>query len=193
MRLPEIERGDTFRSKALIRLISRMSGMRLPDAARVAFYDRDFAGPALGAWTHHTMRGPSEWSVSERELMAAMVASWNSCPFCVGAHKSIAVIGMDEDTAQACLTDYRSAPISDRLRAALMFLETLTVRPDELTAAHAERALAAGVTVDGLLDATAVCAIFSIITRYANALDFAIPTDDDFAKSARMLLKRGYQ
>lgn len=37
------------------------------------------------------MRGPSEWSVGERELMAAMVAHWNSSTFCVGAHRAIAV------------------------------------------------------------------------------------------------------
>ena len=59
------------------------------------------------------MRGPSEWSVAERELMAAMVAKWNSCPFCVGAHRAIAVRGMDKSVADACLADYRTAPISD--------------------------------------------------------------------------------
>jgi AhpD family alkylhydroperoxidase len=35
------------------------------------------------------MSGPSTWSVSERELMAGLVAKWNSC-FCVGAHGAVA-------------------------------------------------------------------------------------------------------
>ncbi len=91
MRLHEIERGDRPSSRMLFKLISAMSGVRFPDAARVAFYHRDFAGPALNNWTQQVMRGPSEWSVGERELMAAMVARFNSCPFCVGAHGAVAV------------------------------------------------------------------------------------------------------
>jgi uncharacterized peroxidase-related enzyme len=192
MRLREVERGDSLRSRALIRVISLALGGRLPDAARVAFYHKDFVGSALGAWTQEAMRGPSEWPVAERELMAAMVATWNSCPFCVGAHRAIAVLGMDDAVATACLADYRSAPISEQLRATLTFLETMTMRPEELTAAHAREAMAAGVTRQQLTDAAAVAAVFNIITRYANALGFAIPTDAEYAKSATMMLKRGY-
>ena len=60
MRLPDVERGDSLRSRALIRIISTVMGIRLPDAARVAFYHRDFVGSAFGAWTQEVMRGPSE-------------------------------------------------------------------------------------------------------------------------------------
>ena len=28
------------------------------------------------------MRGPSAWSIAERELMAAMAAQWSACAFC---------------------------------------------------------------------------------------------------------------
>jgi uncharacterized peroxidase-related enzyme len=192
MRLPEVERGDSLRNRALIRIISMALGARLPDAARVAFYHKDFVGPVLGAWTQDAMRGPSEWSVAERELMAAMVAKWNSCPFCVGAHRAIAVRGMDNAVADACLTDYHTAPISEALRATLAVLETMTLHPDQLHATQAQAAITAGVTRQQLTDATAVAALFNIITRYANALDFAIPTDAEFEKAADMMLKRGY-
>lgn len=192
MRLPEVERGDTVGHRLLIRMISRFAGYRLPDAARVAFYDRGFVGPVLGAWTQKAMRGRSGWSVAERELMAAMVASWNSCPFCVGAHSAIAVKGMDDEVVAAVLADYRTAPISEKFRAALAFVERMTVSPDELSAADARAAMAAGVSVEELHDAAAVAAVFNIITRNANALDFEIPTPDEFAKAAGMLLRRGY-
>jgi uncharacterized peroxidase-related enzyme len=192
MRLPEIERGDRFGSRMLIKMITRFAGYRLPDAARVAFYDKTFVGPALGAWTNRAMRGPSSWSVSERELMAAMVANWNTCPFCIGAHRAIAVKGMDPAVADATLADHRTAPIGDRLRAALTFLETMTKNPDALKSADARRALAAGLSVDDLKDAAAVGATFAIITRNANALDFEIPSSADFDSAAGMLLKRGY-
>ncbi|MFE6734627.1 carboxymuconolactone decarboxylase family protein [Microbacterium sp. NPDC057650] len=192
MRLAEVERGDTLAHRLLIRMISRMAGYRLPDAARVAFYDKAFAGPALGRWTQRAMRGPSPWSVSERELMAAMVASWNTCPFCVGAHRAIAVRGMDPAVADAALADFRTAPIGDRLRAALVFLERMTADPDGLSAADARVALDAGLTAVELEDAAAVGAVFAVITRNANALDFEIPSAVDFDSAAVMLLRRGY-
>lgn len=192
MRLPEIERGDTVAHRILICVISRFAGYRLPDAARVAFYDRAFAGPALGAWTQRTMRGPSGWSVVERELMAAQVAAWNSCPFCVGAHGAIAVTGMSAALVEEVLADYRSAPISARLRAALAFLDVMTNAPDRLGPADARAALEAGLSTQDLQDAAAVGAVFAVITRNANALDYEIPSAEDFDRAAVMLLKRGY-
>lgn len=192
MRLDEIERGDTLQSRLLIRAISRIAGYRLPDAARVAFYDKSFVGPILGEWTDKTMRGPSSWTVSERELMAATVASWNTCPFCVGAHRAIAVRGMDAAVVDAVLNDYRVAPISDRLRVALAFIERVTKQPEKVTADDALAALEAGLTVQELEDAAAVAALFNIIARNTNALDFDIPSAKDFDSAATMLLRRGY-
>jgi hypothetical protein len=43
MRLQEIDRGDSIFNRLLIAFISLVSGMRLPDAARVAFYHKDFS------------------------------------------------------------------------------------------------------------------------------------------------------
>lgn len=192
MRLPEVERGDTLRSRAMISLISTLSGLRLPDAARVAFYHKGFVGPVLGAWTQAVMRGPSEWTIGERELMAAMVAHWNSCDFCVGAHRAIAVRGVDASTVDACLNDYRTAPIAEPLRATLQFLEAVTKQPGDVRAADARAAIVAGASKAQLVDAAAVSTVFNIITRYADALGFTIPTDTEFDKSATMMLKRGY-
>lgn len=70
MRLGEIDHGDCLANRLMIAFISVVSRMRLPDAARVAFYHKGFFGAPMGAWTQAAMRGPSEWSVSERELMA---------------------------------------------------------------------------------------------------------------------------
>jgi uncharacterized peroxidase-related enzyme len=192
MRLPEIERGDGFGNRLLIRFISMVSGMRLPDAARVAFYHKDFFGTPLGAWTQATMRGPSPWSVAERELMACMVAKWNACAFCVGAHGAVAAKEMQRAAIDQAISDFRSAPIPERLKSALAFLEIMTLHPEDLKAEHAQAALDAGVSREELMDAIAVGALFNIITRYADALDFAIPTSEEFERAADMLLKRGY-
>ncbi|MDE2473837.1 MAG: hypothetical protein KGO48_02185 [Alphaproteobacteria bacterium] len=176
----------------LIRFISAVSGMRLPDAARVAFYHKNFFSAPLGAWTQAAMRGPSAWSVGERELMAAMVAKWNSCAFCVGAHGAVAAKTMTRPVVDAVLADFRSAPITEALRGALAFLEIMTLRPMDLSADSAREALRSGVTNEALQDASAVAAVFNIITRYADTLNFAMPTAAEFDRAADMLLKRGY-
>lgn len=192
MRLPEIERGDGLANRLLIRLISIASGMRLPDAARVAFYHKEFFGAPMGAWTQAAMRGPSPWSVAERELMACMVAKWNACAFCVGAHGAVAAKEMQRSAVDQVMTDFRAAPISGRLKSALAFLEVMTLRPKDLRAGHAQAALAAGVSAQALTDAIAVGTLFGIVTRYADALAFALPTPAEFERAASMLLKRGY-
>jgi uncharacterized peroxidase-related enzyme len=192
MRLPEIDRGDTFTHRLLIGFISMVSRMRLPDAARVAFYHKEFFGTPMGAWTHAAMRGPSPWSVAERELMAAMVAKWNSSAFCIGAHSAVAAKTMKRPSVDAVLADFRSAPISPALKATLVFLEIMTLRPMELSAEHVAAALRSGVTDDALQDAIAVETVFNIIARYADALDFAMPSAEEFDRAATMLLKRGY-
>jgi len=146
----------------------------------------------MGAWTQATMRGPSEWSIGERKFMAAMVAKWNSCAFCVGAHGAIAAKEMQWPTVDAALADFRAAHISSPLKATLTFLEIMTLRPMELNVENAKTVLDAGASVVALLDAIAIGSLFNIVTRYANALDFALPTENEFNRAAGMLLKRGY-
>jgi AhpD family alkylhydroperoxidase len=192
MRLAEIDRGDSFGHRLLIGFISLVSRMRLPDAARVAFYHQDFFAPSMGAWTQAAMRGPSAWTVGERELMAAMVAKWNSCAFCVGAHGAVAAKTMKRPLVDAALADFRAAPISAALKEALAFLEVMTLRPTSLSAEHAKAALRSGLSAAALQDAIAVGTVFNIITRYADALAFAMPSPAEFDRAAGMLLKRGY-
>jgi AhpD family alkylhydroperoxidase len=83
------------------------------------------------------MRGDSDWTVGERELMAAMTAKWNACEFCVGAHGAIAARVLGRPVVDAALQDVQLAELPARLRATLAFLEVLTRTPDTLTAEDA--------------------------------------------------------
>ena len=192
MRLAEIDRGDTFGHRSLIGFISLVSGMRLPDAARVAFYHQDFLGQTLGGWTQATMRGVSDWRVGERELMAGLVAKWNSCAFCTGAHSAIAAKDLPGPLVDAAMADFETADLSPGLEAMLRFLQKMTRDPDSLTPADARAVLEAGVALQAFEDGIAVGTLFNIVTRYADALGFAMPTTEEFDKAAVMLLKRGY-
>lgn len=81
MRLDNVSKGHTLPKKLILGMIRLMSGMRAPDVVRVLFYRPDYFGDPFSAWTHAALRGPSEWSVGERELFAAFVSRKNQCRY----------------------------------------------------------------------------------------------------------------
>jgi uncharacterized peroxidase-related enzyme len=99
---------------------------------------------------------------------------------------------LGESLTQAVLDDWHSAPVSEKVRAILGFLEKLTLRPDDVTPSDVDAVRAAGVRDEAIEDAIYVCAAFNMIDRIADALGFKIPTPKNTAKSAKILLDRGY-
>jgi alkylhydroperoxidase family enzyme len=90
------------------------------------------------------------------------------------------------------VADWRTAPLRPELRATLGFLETLALRPDELTPADAARVYAAGVSQQALRDAAAVCALFSMIVRLADSLGWDVPSAERLSARAPAMLAGGY-
>jgi alkylhydroperoxidase family enzyme len=91
------------------------------------------------------------------------------------------------------VVDWRTAPLRPELAATLAFLETLTLRPDELTTADADAVLAAGVSKQALRDAAEVCALFNMIVRLADSLGWDVPTWDSLTARAPAMLEGGYR
>ena len=91
------------------------------------------------------------------------------------------------------VADWRSAPLRPELAATLVFLEKLTLRPDELDSADAEAARAAGVSTEALRDAATVCALFSMIVRLADSLGWEVPSPESLSGRAREMLEGGYR
>lgn len=81
MRLSNVERGDGLKPKLIYRVIRVMSGYRAPDVIRTLFYRKKFFGEHHSRHTQAVMRGPSDWSIGERELFAAYVSDLNKCRF----------------------------------------------------------------------------------------------------------------
>lgn len=88
----------------------------------------------------------------------------------------------------AVLRDYRTAPVDERLRAAMGLLEALTLRPEQVGPAAVEPLRRLGVSDDAIEDAAFVCALFNTYVRLADTLAFDIPPAEGFAASARFLL-----
>jgi uncharacterized peroxidase-related enzyme len=92
----------------------------------------------------------------------------------------------------AVLADWRTAPLDAKLRAALGFLEQLTLTPDTVRPADIAPLRTAGVSDDAIEDAIQVCALFNIYDRLADAMKWHLPGPDGYAASGRSLMKRGY-
>jgi uncharacterized peroxidase-related enzyme len=191
MRLEVLDRGHRLRTKVLLALIRVVSRQPVVDAVKLAFYRPDFYGG--GDLTHEAMRGPSAWSVGDRELMAAFVSKVNECPFCVAAHSATSGLWYDDDAkVTATLTDLETAPIEEPLRATLRLLGKLT-QEHSIDTDDIRTVLAAGVSPPQIEDALAVCLAFNITDRLANAFDFDIATPAAMNAGARHLLTRGYR
>lgn len=81
MRLRILDRGHTLGTKALFVVVRLLSGHRAPDVVKTLRYRREFFGAPMSEVFQAAMRGPSEWSVADRELMAAYVSKTNACEF----------------------------------------------------------------------------------------------------------------
>ena len=192
MRLEILNNGYKFGTKILFGVIKLFSGYPLPDAARLVFYRPDFYGNPAKQFTQRAMRGPSQWSVADRELMAAYVSRLNECAFCIKAHTATAAGAYhDAEKVYHVLSDIENAPITPALKATLLMIGKLTrehtVNPDDMRAV-----LAAGVSPQQIEDALAVSFAFNITNRLADAFGFDVPSDDAFEAGAKYLLKRGY-
>lgn len=193
MRLDILNNGYGAGTKLLFALIRLFSGHPLPDAAKLVFYRPDFYGARAKEFTHEAMRGPSDWSVGDRELMAAYVSMVNGSEFCVGAHTATARRAyQDGPRVAAVLADLESAPVEEPLRATLRMLGKLT-REEVLSAEDMRGVLSAGVSPQQVEDALAVGAAFNATARLAEAFGFEVPSSEGFEAGAKYLLKRGYR
>ena len=193
MRPDILNRGYRPATKLLFLLIRVFSGHPLPDAAKLVFYRPDFYGNPAKRFTHEAMRGPSDWSVGDRELMAAFVSKVNGSAFCVDAHTATATRAYrDASRVRAVLSDVDSAPIGDGLRATLRLLAKLTTE-GSVSADDVRKVLAAGVSAEQVEDALAVCAAFATTNRLADAFGFERLAPADNEAGAKYLLKRGYR
>jgi len=193
MRLDVLDHGYAPGTKLLFAIIRVFSRQPVPDAAKLVFYRPDFYGARAKAFTHEAMRGPSDWSVGDRELMAAYVSKVNGSAFCVGAHTATAGRAYgDPERVAAVLDDLETAPVAEPLRATLRMLGKLT-REGRAGAEDMREVLADGVSPQQVKDALAVCAAFSVTDRLADAFGFELLSPEGFEAGAKYLLKRGYQ
>ena len=81
MRLRILERGHRWGARAFLGFVRLASRKEPADVVKTLYYRPEFYGAPYSSLLQDIMRGPSGWSVGERELFAAFVSRLNQCPF----------------------------------------------------------------------------------------------------------------
>jgi alkylhydroperoxidase family enzyme len=192
MRLAILDSGHGFGTKVLFAFIRAVSRLPVPDAIKLNRYRPDFYGTPMRVLTQEAMRGPSAWSVGDRELMGASVSKMNKCEVCTKTHAGVAALAyQDHAKVSAALSHLETAAMEEPLRATLRMLRKLTgehvVDADDMRAV-----LAARVSREQIEDALAVCFTFNTVDRLSRTFGWFVPSPKAFEAGAKFLLKRGY-
>ena len=81
MRLHNVGNDHRFKQRMVLWMIRLFSFRTPPDVVKTILYRPELFGGPFSDVLHDVMRGPSEWSVGERELIAAFVSVQNQCLF----------------------------------------------------------------------------------------------------------------
>ena len=80
MRLAKVHGGHRLRDRLMLTMMRLVMG-HAPGVVRTLMYRREFFGRPWTDLTQQVMRGPSPWTVGERETFAAFVSRLNQCVF----------------------------------------------------------------------------------------------------------------
>jgi alkylhydroperoxidase/carboxymuconolactone decarboxylase family protein YurZ len=193
MRLRILDNGHSLKMKVFFAFIRAVTRRPVPDAIKLNRYRPDFYGMPMRVVTQEAMRGPSAWSVGDRELMGAFVSQSNNCEVCTKTHAGVAALAYrDEAKVSAALADLETAAIEAPLRAMLRMLRKLT-REHAVDADDMRAVLAAGVSRQQIEDALAVCFTFNTVDRLSRTFGWFVPGPKAFEAGAKFLLARGYR
>ena len=109
----------------------------------------------------------------------------------MAAHAAVAATHLPQETLDAVLTDWQTAAVPERTRAALRLLECLTLRPAELDEALVQNLRDDGLDYHAMREAANVAFHFNMINRLSDAFDFDTLDAKQEALHTRMLNQTG--
>jgi hypothetical protein len=81
MRLRNLELQLGALQRILLRVVRTVSPQGPTDILTTFMYRSEYFGSPFCAFAHAVMRGESDWTVGERELLGAFVSTLNQCTF----------------------------------------------------------------------------------------------------------------
>ena len=139
--------------------------------------------------------GNAGFSSGDRELVASFVSSRNTCHFCHTSHGAAAthLYGGDETILQSVCSDFRSAPITNKLKALLAIAEQVQMDGKRVTTALVEAAKAEGASDLDIHDTVLIAAAFCMYNRYVDGLATWQPREPAmYVEMGRRMAEQGY-
>lgn len=166
----------------------------LPGITGPMAYRRETAKP-LNELAEVLLRGPSTLTRGERELIATYVSSENDCYFCQTCHGAAAAhhLDMNYDLVDQVKSDFRSAPVSDKLKALLNIAGKVQKGGKNVTDNDVAQARQFGATDLEIHDTVLIAAAFCMFNRYVDGLATWTPVGREaFVETGKRLAEVGY-
>jgi uncharacterized peroxidase-related enzyme len=139
--------------------------------------------------------GNDGFSSRDRELVAAFVSSRNTCYFCQTSHGAAAshLNGGSSDLVESVCQNYRSAAISEKLKALLAIAEQVQIDGKRVTKELVDEARQHGATDLDIHDTVLIAAAFSMYNRYVDGLETWQPRNEAmYVEMGKRMAEQGY-
>ena len=103
------------------------------------------------------------------------------------------MLDIDSQIVEAVLEDWTTAPLDERLRAMLGYLNKMTLTPDAVGKEDIDALRDNGLSDAEIAEAVNVGFTFNVIDRLADAFNFEVPDKDIAANTGKLLHKVGYR
>lgn len=144
----------------------------------VGFLPNVFAGytlrpEKLRRWIRHfneIMRGESDLTPTEREMIGVVVSVENHCLYCVVSHGAeLRTLLGDPVLGEQLAVDYRRANLDQRTRAMLDYAVKITQRPVECSETDIQQLRQLGFSDAAIFDIAETAAMYNFTNRLASA------------------------
>ena len=153
----------------------------VPNVLKAHAFDIDKLN-AFTALYNDLMLGESGLSKLEREMIAVVVSSINSCFYCLVAHgAAVRQLSGDPKLGEMLVMNYRVAPIEPRQRAMLDFAAKATKASAEIEEADRQILRDHGFSDRDIWDIANVTGFFNMSNRVASATGM-VPNDEYHAQ-----------
>lgn len=175
-----------------------MPHIQLPDGVpgiRSLVLYRPDTGKPLYELAQVLLRGDSPLSQAERELIASYVSAQNNCNFCTQSHAAAAraLFGEEREVVDFVLSEYRTGPISDKMKALLTIAGRVQADARTVSDDLVAEARSYGATDRDIHDTVLIAATFCLFNHYVDGLATLSPTDPAvYEPMGERLAQQGY-
>ncbi|MFA0811525.1 carboxymuconolactone decarboxylase family protein [Microbulbifer epialgicus] len=172
--------------------MSNFSFLRPEASPQEIFGHLHDSGPSILRTFESAMRGPSELSPGERELIAVFISSINRCRYCYLSHAEVArAYGEADDLIEAALSGVISQ-FPKKLQVIFSLAKKVTLNAHSISRNDIESFVVGGWKEQTALDVIFVVSCFSLINCLVSAAGIEPLSHQGNVEAGQFLAQNGY-